>query len=172
MFAILYRRHNENEQMQLAFDGSAARLRRSVRQTYWPAVAPLLLASLFALATPRRSSGEEVRPVPGAQYGAPLGLSATVGLLLGQGCSDCNEAVHLGRLLRLSAGQGGIKASFGVGGGFLKAPVLPVVRDRRERYAHPGHAGGRRAPRYLRRGRVRACPPGSCGHWRGCPAWE
>lgn len=66
---------------------------------------------------------EDARLVLGASYGTPLRTSGTVGILLGEECADCIDAVHEARLVRLAAGQGGMKVSYGIGGGMFGSPL-------------------------------------------------
>jgi hypothetical protein len=77
----------------------------------------------------RPSSAREptvTRLLIGANYGAPLGLSGTVGFVHGRPALGDGESEDLigGVLMRASAGQGGLKGSVGYG---LAAVVGPVM---------------------------------------------
>ncbi len=86
-----------------------------------------LFLSAFLIALPRHGSTEEVRPIFGAHYGAPLGFAGTAGVLIGDGCGDCNDAAHFAGLVRVSGGQGGLKGSLGFGaGGFGPSPFSAI----------------------------------------------
>ena len=81
------------------------------------------LAVAISVAVPASARAAEAQGVLGVQFGAPLRASGTIGRLTGKPCADCNHSVHGARLVRLSGGQGGIKVSAGIGGGFFRPPV-------------------------------------------------
>jgi hypothetical protein len=88
----------------------------------------VLLACVLALGVSASlTSAQEpvqTRLVVGANYGAPLGLSATVGLARGRPGEGESYDIFGGLLTRVSAGQGGIKGSVGAGAVALVGPLM------------------------------------------------
>jgi hypothetical protein len=78
-----------------------------------------MLLCVACVGSPTAAAAPGVRGIYGASYGSPLGWAGTGGLLIGEGCTDCGDAVHRGALAQVSAGQGGVKGSVGFGTGVL-----------------------------------------------------